>query len=93
MGRGRTDTGVHASHQVARFEANLPAGMTLERLLYRLRRTLPTVRDVYLALAGLGGHLGRTGDGPPGWHTLWLGRRSLRLLVKGVNMAAQLLDD
>ena len=41
----------------------------------------------------LGGHLGRTGDGPPGWQTLWLGRRSLRLLVEGVNMAAQLLDE
>ncbi|TFZ62742.1 hypothetical protein E4631_24635 [Hymenobacter sp. UV11] len=44
-------------------------------------------------LAALGGHLGRKGDGPPGWQTLWLGRRSLRLLVEGVNIAAQLLDD
>lgn len=51
------------------------------------------MRAVYLALAALGGHLGRTGDVPPGWQTLWLGRRSLRLLVEGVNMAAQLLDD
>jgi hypothetical protein len=46
-----------------------------------------------VALAALGGHLGRTGDGPPDWQTLWLGRRSLRLLVEGVNMAAQLLDE
>jgi hypothetical protein len=52
-----------------------------------------TVRQVYLALAALGGHLGRTGDGPPGWQTLWLGCQTLRLLVEGVNMAAQLLDD
>jgi hypothetical protein len=51
------------------------------------------VREVYLALVALGGHLGRKGDGPPGWQTLWRGRRRLRLLVEGVNMAAQLLDE
>jgi hypothetical protein len=48
------------------------------------------VRAVFLALAALGGHLGRTGDGPPGWQTRWLGLRSLRLLVEGVRLAAQL---
>jgi tRNA pseudouridine38-40 synthase len=41
LGSGRTDTGVHASHQVAHFEAELPAGMDAELLLYRLRRALP----------------------------------------------------
>ena len=41
LGSGRTDAGVHASHQVAHFEAELPADMTADLLLYRLRRTLP----------------------------------------------------
>lgn len=41
-----------------------------------------------LVLAALGGHLGRKGDGSPGWQTRWLGRRSLRLLVEGVTMVA-----
>ena len=56
-------------------------------------RPLVTARDVFYALAGLGGHLGRTGDGPPGWQTLWLGLLSLRQLVAGVRLAANLTLD
>ena len=41
LGSGRTDAGVHASHQVAHFEAELPAELTLDLLRYRLNRTLP----------------------------------------------------
>ncbi len=83
----------------SRLEPDLPAeaaGLTaaeLRVLRHQHRRPLATVRQVYLALAALGGHLGRKGDGPPGWQTLWLGRRSLRLLVEGVQMAAQLPDE
>lgn len=83
----------------SRLEPDAPAetsaltSLELRVLRYQSRRPLDTVRAVYLALAALGGHLGRTGDGPPGWQTLWLGRRSLRLLVEGVQMAAQLLAD
>ena len=83
----------------SRLEPDLPAeaaGLTpneLRVLRYQRQRPLLTVREVYLALATLGGHLGRTGDGPPGWQTLWLGRMSLRLLVEGVHIAAKLLDE
>jgi len=42
------------------------------------------------ALAGPGGHLGRTGDEPPGWQTLRLGLMRLRQLVEGVCLAAWL---
>ena len=41
VGSGRTDTGVHARHQVAHFEAELPAEMTFGLLRYRLNRALP----------------------------------------------------
>ena len=82
----------------SRLQPDLPAeaaGLTatkLRVLRHQCRRPLATVREVYLALAALGGHLGRKGGGAPDWQTRWLGRMSLRLLVKGVNMAAQLLD-
>ena len=80
----------------SRLEPDLPAeaagltGTELRVLRHQSRRPLDTVRAVYLALAALGGHLGRKGDGSPGWQTLWLGRRCLRLLAEGVEMAAQL---
>jgi len=83
----------------SRLAPDLPAeaaGLTSTELRVprpQSRRPLDTVRAVSLALAALGGHLGRTGDGPPGWQTLWRGRRSLRLLVEGVNRAAQLWDE
>ncbi|NVO33512.1 IS4 family transposase, partial [Hymenobacter lapidiphilus] len=73
----------------SRLEPDLPAeaaGLTtteLRVLRHQHRRPLTSVHAVWLALAALGGHLGRNGDGPPGWQTLWLGRMSLRLLVEG----------
>lgn len=47
QGSGRTDAGVHASHQVAHFEADFPAEMTLELLRYRLNRALPPDVQVF----------------------------------------------
>lgn len=40
-----------------------------------------TVREFALALGRLGGHLGRKGDGWPGWQTLWRGWNQLQALV------------
>lgn len=44
-----------------------------------------TLRDFIRQLAGLGGHLGRKGDGEPGWITLWRGFEKLMLLVRGAD--------
>ncbi len=46
-----------------------------------------TIRDFVRHLGGLGGHLGRKGDGEPGWITLWRGHEKLCLLLRGARAA------
>jgi hypothetical protein len=53
-------------------------------------RPLQTVRDVGLALSGLGGFLARKADGLPGWLTLYRGMKELNTLVSGVQLAQHL---
>jgi tRNA pseudouridine38-40 synthase len=47
LGSGRTDAGVHASHQVAHFTAEFPPEITIDLLRYRLNRALPPDVQVY----------------------------------------------
>ena len=58
-------------------------------ILKRVRRKpdsqVMTIRDFIRELAGLGGHLGRKGDGEPGWITLWRGLEKLLLILRGVD--------
>lgn len=42
-----------------------------------------TVREFFLALARLGGHQNRKGDGTPGWLVLWRGWTTLQTMVEG----------
>ncbi len=49
---------------------------------YREQRRL-SVREFFLALARLGGHQNRKGDGQPGWLVLWRGWTALQLMVEG----------
>lgn len=46
-----------------------------------------TIEQFVKHLAGLGGHLGRKCDGPPGWITLWRGLEKLLLILRGVRAA------
>lgn len=65
---------------VARSQPNLPASKVvplswikvLQTLRHRTGKTW-TVRQFFRELAGLGGFLGRTRDGEPGWITIWRG--------------------
>jgi hypothetical protein len=44
-----------------------------------------TVREFIRCLAGLGGFLGRKGDGEPGWQTIWRGLKTLLLCLRGAH--------
>jgi hypothetical protein len=47
-----------------------------------------TVGDFWRHVARFGGYLGRRGDGPPGWKTLWRGWLYVQTLIEGVHLAA-----
>ncbi len=49
-----------------------------------------SVRRFYRELAGLGGFLGRKGDGEPGWITLWRGWEKLHWMLRGADCLARL---
>jgi hypothetical protein len=78
-----------------RFQAEAPAAEArldpLEQhlLAVHAQRPLHTVRDVALALGRLGGHLGRKGDGMPGWITLWRGMQRLHAMALGAQLILQ----
>jgi hypothetical protein len=49
----------------------------------KLHSNHPTIYEFWRGVAKLGGFLGRTGDGEPGWQTLWRGWMQLHQLVEG----------
>lgn len=48
-------------------------------------KPIRTVRQFFRELAGLGGFLGRNGDGEPGWQTVWRGLQTLLLCLRGAD--------
>jgi len=46
-----------------------------------------TVHEFFYALARLGGHQNRKGDGPPGWLVLWRGWTKLQAMLDGYDVA------
>ncbi len=51
---------------------------------------LMTTHTFWKAVAHMGGYLGRHGDGPPGWKTLWKGWLRVQTLLEGVHLAFHL---
>jgi hypothetical protein len=50
---------------------------------YRKPREAMTVKEFYMALARLGGHMNRKSDGFPGWLVLWRGWMRLQSMLDG----------
>lgn len=79
----------------ARSQPSAPATLIIDDIrLEVLRRasndrlpSIPTVRDVLLAIARLGGHLKRNGE--PGWQTLGRGYEDLLMLEAGFRLATR----
>jgi len=80
--------------QVARSHPDQPAQQVFDPLwvqllaayFHRDPATL-TTQAFFRDMARLGGHLGRTRDGPPGWRTLWKGWRRLTAWADGARLA------
>jgi len=81
---------------VARVEPQIPAAqyinpLMVDLLVQRLNWTtvaaLP-MGDFWRGVAQLGGHLGRRGDGQPGWKTIWRGWLYLSDLAEGARLYA-----
>lgn len=52
----------------------------------KLKLTGMTVYEFFRELAKLGGFLARTGDGEPGWQTVWRGYKKLHSLLDGMQL-------
>ena len=55
----------------------------------KMKLTNLTVYTFFRELAKLGGFLGRTGDGEPGWQTIWRGYQKLQMLLDGMRLTGQ----
>ena len=80
----------------ARATPELPATAVLEERVVRVVASLTghppelSCAQVWRLVAQLGGHQGRTGDGAPGWRTVWRGWQYVHTVLRGVDLAADL---
>ena len=85
---------------VARQSPQQPASLVLPSDLVQVVASLAQVpvpelslQQCWHTIARYGGYLGRKGDGPPGWKTLWKGWFYIQALLEGVHLAARLSLD
>lgn len=59
----------------------------LQKARPKTRKSNLTVYEFFREMAKLGGFLGRSHDGEPGWQTIWKGYQKLMLLLQGMELA------
>lgn len=57
--------------------------------LDKRHREIVTAKQLWHAIARLGGYLDRKCDGPPGWQTLWKGWMRVMNVLEGLHLATQ----
>ncbi|GHO50681.1 IS4 family transposase [Ktedonospora formicarum] len=67
-----------------------PEAVQVLLFLDKRHRSITTAKEVWHAIARLGGYLDRKSDGPPGWQTLWKGWMRVMDVLDGVHLAALL---
>lgn len=79
----------------SRVSPELPASQTMPNEVVQVVAYLAKVPAASLStlqcwhtIAGQGGYLGRRGDGPPGWKTLWYGWFHIQTLLQGIRLAS-----
>jgi hypothetical protein len=83
--------------QAARSTPEQPATAVLEPRVVQVIAGLTgqgpelTCAQVWRLVARLGGHQGRKGDGAPGWRTVWSGWQYVQTVLRGVELAAELV--
>lgn len=77
------------SQREAKAQTHVPSSwLTCMKLARpKLRLTRLTVYEFFRELAKMGGFIGRTGDGEPGWQTIWHGYKKLQGLLDGMRLA------
>jgi hypothetical protein len=66
-----------------------PEAVRVVILLDQRHREIVSAKQLWHAIARLGGYLDRKCDGPPGWQTLWKGWMRVMSVLDGVHLAAQ----
>jgi Transposase DNA-binding/Transposase Tn5 dimerisation domain len=81
----------------ARASPEVPAKETMPEEIVRVVAHLAkvpateiTTQQCWHTIAAQGGYLGRRGDGPPGWKTLWYGWFYIQTLLQGIHLASSL---
>jgi len=62
---------------------------TLRKWRHKQPHSELTIKEYFMALARLGGHMNRKSDGHPGWLVLWRGWTKLHWMVDGVETTRQ----